>query len=224
MSVAGRFRIIGVIGGIGLGFYGFREMRLAQAAKPEPQKITCQALSEKGPGDNAHVIMTDAFLVTGSFAIQTKEKTQNASSWEKAWIPAVPMDSDYAKRWEAAEIGESVAPPTTFRVLVQTGKGNDAAMERLVEQHVIEGTVINEIDSIDKGIEKLLRDSYPGVDVDRCWILEMGRKPMGSGPALGFLAGGAALIALSIWTWIRSRRKRKAADRAPTPEPAPARA
>jgi hypothetical protein len=211
MSVRGRVQFIGVVGGAVLGFFGYQEMRLARAAKADPQTLTCKELSEKGPGDNAHVRMTDAYLVLRSFAIQTKEKDgPDASTWEKAWIPAVPADGDYAARVRAADPDEPIAPPTTFRVLVQTGKGSDASLASLEDRPAIEGTVINEIDSIDSKIEKILRESYPGVDVNRCWILEMGRTPLGTGPATAMLAGGAAVILGSILWWRSGKRRQKA--------------
>lgn len=48
-----------------------------------------------------------------------------------------------------------------------------------------------------------MNESYPGVDFDKCLIIEEGRKPAGAGKVFAFLAGGLVLLfAGGIWMLI----------------------
>ena len=62
-TVVSRIKIIVLVAGIALGYYGFKQWRLAGETKEEPQTITCKALGENGYGDNAYVKLTD-FMVS----------------------------------------------------------------------------------------------------------------------------------------------------------------
>ena len=200
-------KLLLVLVGIGLFGYGLQEVRLGGVAKPEPQTITCKDLGEKGPGDNAHVRMTDYTLLTADFAVERRKK-QTDEKWNKAWIPAVPK-------------GTTLQTGEPHRVLVHVDKrdSDQKTLDELEARPVIEGTVINEIDKIGDDVRKVLEASYPLHPVDKAWILEVDRKPRPAYFGYGAIALGLLSLGLAIRAFVRGRRRRQAAQAPATPAP-----
>jgi hypothetical protein len=206
-----------VVGGGWLAWTGFRDVRLAGVAQVEPSTLSCRELAENGPGGNAHVQLTGFRLLTHSFVVEETESSrifddvsqrfQSKSRppekhWSRAWFPAVPADGEYVKRLDAAP-DDRPPPLPDLRVIVQTGGGSDRSLDALEREKVLTGTIVNVIESLDGKVERLLSGSYPGIDFDRCWILEVGRIP--EMPRFGWLrlvsgvlilGGGGALLFL----------------------------
>jgi len=214
-----RIRIGIIIGALLLGWWGYKEFKLASGAKATPQKLTCAELGEKGPGANNHVALTDFFLVTHSFVYAEKK-----GKWDTVWVPAVPSDGPYlAKILETmAEKGENaeLPPPEDCKVIVQF---KDVTSERALDSYSsrsnIKGLIINEIDSLGGEERRLLEQSYPGIDMSKCWILEPGRKPKSAGITLGAIGLAVAGIAGVVIQWVLANKKADArrqaqADRA----------
>ena len=68
----------------------------------------------------------------------------------------------------------------------------------MADQDTIQGMVVNEIASLGSDEKKYLRQAYPGIDFARCWILEAGREPAGSGKMFALFGGGAALLLFGL--------------------------
>jgi hypothetical protein len=197
-----------VIGGA-LLWFGIRDVRLGRKAEAEPQTISCKALSERGPGANAHVRMTDFVLLTDWFVVRGSESSvmPGTQFWTESWVPAIPADHAFvASAAAAAEEGRELALPTDFRVIVELGAGSDLTLEREASVPVIQGVVMNEIDSVDDDVAAILRSKYPGAAVDRCWILDAGRSPPAVGDAIPKIAGGLVLWAACGFTFVAVRR------------------
>src|SRR2546425_13130993 len=92
----GRILLVIIVLGAMLAWFGYQEWRLAGAASPTPAKITCAQLESSGPGENAHVILTDFILCPTGFVYQGTQG--NDSHWTTIWIPAVPIDGDYVQQ------------------------------------------------------------------------------------------------------------------------------
>ncbi len=195
--------VIGV--GVAIVWLGFKEHRLASGASSEPQSISCRDLGANGPGANAHVRMTDHLLVYEAFVVSARDP--NSDSWDKSWVPAVPIDSDFAKRVAAATDEEETPPPDTFSVLVYNSTGgNDLGMglELNSGRHLepVQGLVINEVEDLDADEVRILKQSYPKFDPKRVWIIQRGRTPSTGGRPLFSMIGGLALIiAGGFWMW-----------------------
>ena len=206
-----RLKLLIVIGGIGLGVYGVQEWRLSSAAAKDPQTITCADLSAKGPGGNAHVAMTDFFPCVHSYVYESRSKN-DTSKWSKVWLPVVPVDSEYARKFlETLEKDESalatLPPPTDIRVLVKsTHVRNEDEMGPLFAAPKLDGLIVNKIESIGSDERKILEESYPGIDFTRCYILDHDRKPASTLLVAGALGGGLALILGGVGWLVAGRR------------------
>ena len=181
------------LGGLAI-FMGVREARLNKVAQLEPQKISCAQLATDGPRDNVHVVMSD-FLLCDYIVYETR-----GSSWNKAWVPAVPLGSEYHRQIlelldDRGELTGPVPQPTDFKVIVELpGASGPEYIDRIAEQETIHGTIVNVIQKLDQDTKRLLRNGY-GVDPDDCWILVEGRTPGGSSRVWNYVGGGIVLIA-----------------------------
>jgi hypothetical protein len=181
-----------IIGGV-LLYFGYQEKRLAQVAKKAPQTIACADLAANGPGDNAHIVLTN-YELAPNFVYEAEGK---GNSWKRVFIPAVP------KRGLLAVLrDEKIANP---KVIIESRKvRNEAELPNLAKE--LQGMVINEIESLSGEQKKLLAESYPGADLNHCWIIEHGRKPAGGGFITGLLGGGIALVVAGIGLLLAGRR------------------
>jgi hypothetical protein len=160
-----------------LVFLGVQEYRLSKVAKAEPQTISCAQLAAKGPGDNAHVRLTD-FEFTENYIYQEQKRS---SKWRTSYVPAVPP--------------RVLADPSVrvIKVLIKSNKARDENDLYALGQAPIEGVVVNRIASLGSDERRLLKESYPDVDFDTCWIIEAGKSPASTGQLFGMIGGGTGL-------------------------------
>jgi predicted Zn finger-like uncharacterized protein len=202
-----RFAIaLGIIGVV-LFAAGLKEMRLATAASAKPQEITCLDLEKNGPGKNAYVRVTK-FISTGGFVYQKKE---NSDAWQMVWLPIIPIDGDYALRVRkmikdgTLKSESDLPPPDHVHVIVKSSKiSSQSEVDRFDDTHdTLTGLVINQVESLSQKEKDLLVQSYPGTDLDTCWIVEEGREPASPAKYLGMMGGGAALVLAGLWLTFR---------------------
>jgi hypothetical protein len=198
-----------IVGGGVLVFLGIQEMRLAGASKSEPQSITCAQLIKNGVGDNAHVAMGDFYIPNSAFCY---EGSKYGSEWKTIWIPAVPTDGEYFKRLQAlhkaGKLGDGpIAPqPHEIRLIIKSTKvKNEAQLNALDSQETIQGMIVNKIDSLGTKERKILAESYRGVDLDSCLILEHGREPASAGKSFGMMGGGGLLSVLGVLGFVKRK-------------------
>ena len=197
----GRIKLLLVIGGIVLAFFGVQEARLASGAKPEPKAITCGELSASGPGDNAHVSVSDCLPLTQAFVYESKSKS-DTSTWSTVWVPVVPRDGEYVKMLRdkvaaGEDLKANLPPPTDIRVLLKSKKVHNQGELAMIESaETLTGLVTNKTESIGSQEKKYLSESYPGIDFTKCYILDHERKPAGSAQIAGMIGGGAVLALL----------------------------
>lgn len=195
-----------IIGGV-LVYFGVQEFRLRGAAKAEPQLITCAELAENGPGDNAHVIMSDFLLVVLAYVYEGKTD----GPWSKVWVPAVPLGGHYHQglldKMDAdGNIEGPIAMPAYIPEIVKSTKARyQYDVDDLSKQNTVQGLIINSVETLKDEEMKLLKENYPSVDFDECWILEVDRKPASLVKVAGFGGGGIALLALSAAMMLRGR-------------------
>ena len=201
--------ILIALGGL-LVFMAYEESKLTGVASETPREMTVAELYESGPGDNAHVLL-DEFLFATDFVYESDK-----GSWSKVWVPALPLNGTYhqevmAMLGEDDEIPEgAVLPsPTDVRLLVKSSHVDDMReFEELADRDRIGGLIVNEIESLGGDERKLLQESYPTIDFDRCWILDHDRKPKTMAGVAGLGAGGVGLLGVGLaWTIAGARSK-----------------
>jgi hypothetical protein len=177
--------VVGVLAVVLLSF-AFMEARLKGEASDTPQTLPLAKLAANGPGDNAHVIITD---FTFCDQILEKHKTVNLSRWEEVYVPVVP--------WAGGPKRAQAGAPGTIRVIVHSTKvHNQQDLERVFGAPTLQGTVVNSIRSLDRETQDLLSSRY-GPGVGSWYILQEGRKPFSAGLVILMTVGGTLLLVLS---------------------------
>jgi len=197
-----RFKLVILGLGVFLCYRGYEEMKLKGIAAPEAQEITCAELIANGPGENAHVIISDFMLLQQAYVYEGSE-----NNMDKVWIPAVALGGEFHQEFSnylSERDGEDINPddlpkPKSIGLMVISSRmKTDDQMTAVADADTIRGLVINEIEKLSGEELEILKSSYPGIDFSTVYILEHGREPSGSGKMLGFLGGGALLSLLGL--------------------------
>lgn len=193
-----RIVVICIVIGCMLVFFGYQEMRLSRVAKETPQTIKCADLAAKGPGDNAHITLTD-YDFTNQFVYQSKS---GGATWQKVYVPAIPQSGNLV------ELMKSHASPD-IKVIVKSAKvHSEADLNALAKAGTFQGMVVNEIDSLGSDERKLLTESYPNIDFAKVWIVEHARHPSGSGKVFAFMGGGTTLAVAGVGLFLIGRKSK----------------
>lgn len=171
-----------LIGGGVLVFLGIKEMRLSGAAQAEPQTLTCEQLAKDGPGENAHVVITDFEPLILEAVTEVKEN--NEDHFLKIWIPLAGKKED-GTAGDMNVIFMSDQLHDVESVLTYLTADDGAKLQ---------GMVINEVDSLGSKEKNVLKTGLAGVNLDKVWIVEHDRKPAGAGKLIIFLGGGIGLM------------------------------
>ena len=181
-----RLGISGLVLGGMLLFTGFREWQLGAAASAAPEDLTLEALIARGPDGNLNVRVSD-FMLADNYVYFLDD---SGVSWSSVLIPAVPKT-----------LGEQSAHVLNPRVIVKsTHTPSENELDMLRRRTRIQGLVVNRIEELGTEEKNLLRQDYPGMDLDKCLILEEGRQPSGFGAV--FLMGGGGLALLLGGGWL----------------------
>lgn len=205
-----RLQIILIIAGLMISYTGYQESQLAGLAAEIPQELTLAELEQNGPGDNAHLLVSDFVLCTWDYVYVEKR-----SSWSEVWIPAVPLYGEYFQGLLESTDETGYWPddfefpaPDDVRVLMKlTSASDEEAVDEIAALDTIQGMIINEIESLGSGEADLLAETYPNVDFDTCLIFEHGREPTSSDILMVYFVGGGLLVLLGLGLWLRSRRR-----------------
>ncbi len=187
------------------------EDTLRSGAKSLPQQMSVVDLERDGPGNNIYIELAD-FAAGGTYVYETKG---NSKYWQTVWIPLIARGSEYDKRLSALKEGDPM-PPGPFRVILKSGHiVDERSLDRELASDSITGMVINDIEEMSGEERRLLEKHYPGVDIDRCWIFQDGRKPKPPGkgklPGAIMIVAGIALAAWIIWSFVQARDRRERA-------------
>jgi hypothetical protein len=148
-----------------LGFllpWGIYEYLVTRNASSTPQRIAANELSEKGPGNNYHVIVTGASPQTPFVWTRT---TQTPGSPQKhvAYLGFfVPLDAR----------GDG-----SFRVLLKSDLTDEDKFKEVLRRGEYHGTIMNSVESLSEKEQDALRKHYPNTDFSKVWIIEEGREP-----------------------------------------------
>ena len=104
-------------------------------------------------------------------------------------IPAVPTT-----------LGEQSVHVLTPKVIVKSAHvPSDDALDALRGRTKMQALVVNRIEQLGPEEKNLLGQDYPGLDFNKCLILEEGRLPSDFGKVFLMGAGGAALLLGGGW-------------------------
>ena len=202
MSNIQKLRFAGVILAAGLVYAALSEYSLGRGTDGGPKKITCAELGDLGSRANPYIEMTDFLLCEQGYIYKEEH-----GKWKAVWIPAVPFQGEYHERvvglLDQGVPEEEIPPPDDLRVIVKlTSVKNEYDVSLVGEQETVTGMVINRISSLGTEEKKLLREGYPGIDFDRCWIVHVGRTPMSGAVIFGMLVGAVVLLVIALWPWV----------------------
>jgi DNA-directed RNA polymerase subunit RPC12/RpoP len=190
-----RYLFLLIAFGVALLVYAFLEGRLIGAAADKPQTLTLARLAAHGPGDNAHVIVTD-FVPGNNFVYE--ERTLHGvptGNWTAVYVPVVPLTPDVQRRLAGGPTAKLDIPPGSIRVIVHSSRvHSQAELSTVFDRPFIQGTVVNSIRSLPRKTQELLQGAYPGTAFDSCWILQEGRKPSSAGLVIGAAILGTLLV------------------------------
>ena len=181
-----RLGIVILVLGCIMMFYGYKEWRLCTAASTTPDDITLEALIARGPDGNPNVRVSD-FMLGDNFVYFTDD---SGLRWTNVLIPAVPKT-----------MGEQSAHVLNPQVIVKTAHvASEDDVDTLRSRPKVQGLVINRIEELGSEEKEMLRQDYPGLDFNKCIILEEGRQP--SEFIKVFLMGGGGLALLFGGGWL----------------------
>jgi hypothetical protein len=183
-----------ILGGV-VGFFGIQEWRLATAAKPTPQRLSAAQLVDKGPGKNAHILLTNYTAAGNDFVYEENKRTHK---WQKVWIPLQPDGGLFG-----------LQPGGPVRILFKSkkasGEGDLAGI--FMGLPPLKGMIVNKIESLGREEKDLLRARYPSIDFDHCYIFEHDRSPASTAQVVGLMGGGGFLILLGM-AWVAADMKK----------------
>lgn len=162
--------------GIVMVFVTAKEARIAAAASPTPQRISCSDLALRGPGENAHVEVTDFVLGWANY-----ETSESSDEWRTVWARA-----------------RGTTPFHGSILVYSTGIRSSRSFWALSAGDAIRGTVVQGVGWIDAEIRKALQARHPDLDLDYCWVLRHDRPPKERGELALTLAAGVALTVLGL--------------------------
>jgi hypothetical protein len=214
MSKNGVWMILG--GGL-LTVAGLNEARQSAVARREPQEITCAKLTQEGFGNNAHVRMTDFYLCEDEYVYE--ERIQ----WTSAWVPAVPRGSPIHQALLTRGEGRNVAPALRgqdIRIIVLLPNArSEKDVEETAKCKAIQGLIIRPLRLLDTKKQRLLEESYPGLDFQDCMILVEGRQPATQRKTFFVTGAGIGLMAVGGLFLLQSWRKQRKSEWITVDEP-----
>lgn len=188
--------------GIGLLVYANTESKVSGGATETPRSVSCRRLIDEGPGENPHVLVTDAIAGQNYFTRVRVTEEEQASGmttdkpWEAVYLPLVPLTPEIRTRLAR---GEAFVPPPADSirlVLVSHAIRNKEELGQVFGQDgAIQGLIVNAKAEIEREAQDVLRQKYPGIALDKVLILEPGRKPTSRAFLVALFVGGIGLIA-----------------------------
>lgn len=209
--------VVLILSGVGI-YMGIQKLRLAATASDTPQTLTLAQLIAKGPGDNAHVLVTDcvpamnyAFSYQkGKYESVSKDQAENRN-WTAVYVPLVPLTPDMKfRRANHQDIRAALEPSAVRVIVIPNCAKNKASTDSWCDNTTrVQGMVVNLITSLDSQTEKLLKERYPGTDFSRCWIIREGETPARAGTQLAIITASTAGVILGVLYFLIRFLKRR---------------
>jgi hypothetical protein len=203
-----RLAVLLIVGGGFLSFMGGQEFLVSRGASSEPAAVELASLEagEAAPNNHLRVGEHIALYPACVYSYQTKKHVagdpEMSAKVNYCFYPIISREHEFIRglidQKEKPEGPGAVAVPTIrqFAVLVKTRqfKTIGAIPSDIGTVPSVQGLVINQIDSLDGEEEKLIKENFPQLNVDKVLILEEGRRPASLAKSLGMVAGGVVLV------------------------------
>jgi hypothetical protein len=202
---------------------GLAHWQLCAAGKDVPQRMTVDQLLRVGPGDNAHIVLTD-FLFGERYLCSPNV---DSPKYDRVWLPVLPRDDKNRPQALQNRFGRVVLQ-RGVQVIVTSSRLNTAnEVARFRQQDELQGMIVHRTrvmgvpPEMGEQDQSTLRSWYPGTDVQRMLILEEDRRPALSLYHLALVWGGPILfvtscLCIGMFYWrqarIRAAWLRKAQD------------
>jgi hypothetical protein len=113
--------------------------------------------------------------------------------WTKVWVPIVRPNL-----LGLGALAQAAAGNEIHAIIFSTHVSNEGDMLAKLGRPPLHGMVTNRIKSLSAKEKELLQQSYPGIDCDRCLIIDEGRTPTSSELITLYLGGGGLLLLAGI--------------------------
>jgi hypothetical protein len=183
------FAVLGLLVGVMIIFASVKEFALLSTSSARPHELTLAQLIAHGPGKNEHVRITD-FVAAKRFVF----------NYQVGRMEKLLMDPDGTKKpWTAVHVPlypRGSPEPARVRVVFTSFKvKNQAELERHFSRPVLQGLVMNRVQSLNSDVAKLLLKDFPGTDFSKCWVI-VEREPPTEGPNVVALVCGIVMVAV----------------------------
>jgi len=188
-----RLALFPLVFGVVFFMLGLNEKKLADASSQAPETISLKKLIDRGPEGNPNVILTD-FQVCDNLVYQTSTIAgQAVGSWSSVWVPIVPR-GDLA----VGILGAAAPPRDVQAIIFSKHVSNVQEVGAKLGVQNLRGMVTNRISSLNSKEKQFLQKGYPGINFDRCLIIDEGREPASSERISLYLAGGGLLVLIGL--------------------------
>jgi hypothetical protein len=174
---------------LALGIFTWLEGSIAFQSSAQPEEITLQNLIARGSEGNPNIRVTQ-FVLCQNFVKQ--ENSKNPGSWTHVWIPAVPPGEV-----RPGPQGQPTTPTNVKMLFFSTSIRNEPELEARLNRPTVEG-IVNTRTSLSGEIRALLQRQYPGTDLDKCIIVQEGRKPFDRTVIYAMAAGSGVFLLVSL--------------------------
>ena len=213
----GRSRIVLILIGIGVFYWGYEEYQVSQGTRDQPAEVDLAALERGQPIPQNHVRIGRHVRLYFStvYAVNMRDKDKPDAPVDYSFYPIVSPTNNWIVSLNAAlQDGQAdKKQPEAFprldnlKILVKTKQFRRVSdiPKGIAVAESVTGLVINKISKLSQDESKLIHEEYPDAKLDDVLILEEGRTPTTSTHALIFMAVGVGLIGLAIVTFFLSR-------------------
>lgn len=211
-----------VVGGIA-AFYGIQELRVSHGASTEAVEVDLATLEAGDALPDSHIRLGPHIaLYPMCYYEYRKGKHEHGepgpgTSLTCTYYPVISNEHSFLQAFQAwneslesADDQSAIQPPPAigqFAVLVKSDEFSilGEIPDDFGSVPSVQGLVINTIESLDDEETNLLRQNFPGLDVEQVLILEKDRQPAGLGKSLGAIVGGG-VISLAGVAWMLAGR------------------
>ena len=219
-----RLKIVLIVLGGFVAFWGSQEWMVSRGASAKPQVIELVELEKNPTISNNHLEIGShtALYPVCVYEYQMKKgDTGDPTAKTKVnhtYYPIISNDHPYLQQLKTLKqkyghldkVPDKEWPELNkFTVLVKTRSYKTVGSIPIdwVEEQKIQGLVINRIHSL-KGKERdLVQRSFPKMNLDKILILEAGRKPASIAKSGGIMAGGVLMILAGVGSFFMGARK-----------------
>lgn len=194
---------------------GHEESERATHVGKKPQVVRCSQFASGKTPSNTYVTLTRFAPCRGGCVT---EEGRYGVGWRKVQIPVYPQDRRSEPAGKALRV-----------ILTLYNVKNEQDLVARLRKPRLTGVVWSRGDKLHRTTRKLLRESYPGIDLARCNVINVGgRVPTAASAGhirwVGFGLIAAGLVVAGVWLFHRSLdmpgRKAAALENSEQPPPA----